>query len=542
MTDPVIGIAFRRGQVIPVAAIRDAVLVNEILSSIAISDAELVDDELAVVAAIGDAELIEETVPVGTLAASPSSLSFGDVTVDATDVIEVVVTNTGDDDVAVMDVAATGQFTAEHDYAGPLAPDASFTATVTFAPTSSGAKSGALTIVSSASNDTLTVPLSGVGVEEGAPVFPMRMHTVGNQILDENDAPFRIKAVNWFGMEGTNYVPHGLWERPYRDMIDQMQGMGFNTLRIPFSGANANADLTPQGIDPNDNPEFASAKAIEVLDAIIAYCGEIGMYVILDHHRRTAGAGADGSPISETYTEANWHATWEFFATRYGGNKVVLGADLHNEPHDLTWDEWADLAEDCAAVVQAIAPGWLIFVEGVGEYEGAHYWWGGQLAGVADRPVVLSLSGKLVYSPHEYAQSVGNQSWLDYEWTSSPVNWPMNLYAVWRENWGFIFEDGIAPVWVGEFGGHFGRDANTGLTGTTSNGAEEAQWVNELVKYLNGDFDGDGDSDLGEGDLGISFAYWGWPPISGDTGGLVLSDWTTPQSYKLELLAPLLSG
>jgi hypothetical protein len=239
VTDPVIGIAFRRGGVVPAASVSDAELVDLFAPLVAISDAELVEDATVIMAAISDAELLEETIPVGTLAASPSSLSFGDVAVDGTDALEIVITNTGDADVAVTDVAATGEFTIEDDYAAPLSPDESFTVTVTFAPTSSGAKSGSLTITSDAANSPLVIPLSGVGVEEGAPTFPMRMHTVGNQILDENDEPFRIKAVNWFGMEGTNYVPHGLWERPYRDMIDQMQGMGFNALRIPFSGAKA---------------------------------------------------------------------------------------------------------------------------------------------------------------------------------------------------------------------------------------------------------------------------------------------------------------
>ena len=40
----------------------------------------------------------------------------------------------------------------------------------------------------------------------------------------------------------------------------------------------------------------------------------------------------------------------------------------------------------------------------------------------------------------------------------------------------------------------------------------------------------------------ISFAYWSFNPNSGDTGGLVGDDWSTPQRAKLDLLKPLLGA
>jgi endoglucanase len=66
-----------------------------------------------------------------------------------------------------------------------------------------------------------------------------------------------------------------------------------------------------------------------------------------------------------------------------------------------------------------------------------------------------------------------------------------------------------------------------GEFGTTLQTASDQQWLASLVDYL--------------GDTGISFAYWSFNPNSGDTGGLVQDDWTTPQSAKLAALAPLLT-
>ncbi len=60
------------------------------------------------------------------------------------------------------------------------------------------------------------------------------------------DAPpslARMTGVNWFGFETSLYVPHGLWSRDYRSMLQQMRDLGFNTIRVPFS--DAMLDKTP---------------------------------------------------------------------------------------------------------------------------------------------------------------------------------------------------------------------------------------------------------------------------------------------------------
>jgi aryl-phospho-beta-D-glucosidase BglC (GH1 family) len=88
------------------------------------------------------------------------------------------------------------------------------------------------------------------------------------------------------------------------------------------------------------------------MDKIIDYAGQKGMKVILDHHRSDEGAGASPSGLwyEGTYTEDQWVADWQMLATRYKGNSTVIGADLHNEPHNGTWGgggttDWARAAE-----------------------------------------------------------------------------------------------------------------------------------------------------------------------------------------------------
>lgn len=79
-------------------------------------------------------------------------------------------------------------------------------------------------------------------------------HTSGRQILDAAGQPVRIAGINWFGFETGNYVPHGLWSRDYKSMIDQMKTLGYNTIRLPYSDDVFKSSTVPNSID------FSSGK------------------------------------------------------------------------------------------------------------------------------------------------------------------------------------------------------------------------------------------------------------------------------------------
>jgi aryl-phospho-beta-D-glucosidase BglC (GH1 family) len=415
------------------------------------------------------------------------------------------------------------------DFPITIPPGDSRTVTIAFTPTSGGVKTAQLRVISNAAGSPHTRPL--VGEYEGPAAPLLRLHTEGTAIKNSEGDTVLLKSVNWHGAEGTNLIPHGLWTaagRSYKSILNEIRGWGFNCIRLPFSGAwltQGDDPAVSTAFDATLNPEFVGKTTLECIDLILDHCELIGLYVVLDHHRRSAGSGADGSPVGGGYTEANWQATWTMLATRWADRPCIAGADLHNEPHDLTWDDWLDLVEPCAEAIHAIAPDWLIFVEGVGTYEGDTYWWGGQLAGVADRQVSITATDKTVYSPHEYAHSVSLQSWLQYP-GHAVTGWPTSLLAVWEAAWSFILTDGIAPIWIGEMGGWFGIDGSGNLTKPYA--TEEEQWLATLSDFLI--------------EHGGSWCYWTYPPLSGDTGGLLEDDWSTPIQHKLDLLAPLLEA
>jgi hypothetical protein len=102
---------------------------------------------------------------------SPGNLLFGPQAVGTTSSPQTVtVTNTGAALLSVSNVAVTGPFTATENCvsASPIAPAASCTATVSFAPATSGAVAGTLTFTSDsggASGTTDNVLLQGVGTK-----------------------------------------------------------------------------------------------------------------------------------------------------------------------------------------------------------------------------------------------------------------------------------------------------------------------------------------------------------------------------------------
>src|SRR5829696_420260 len=82
-------------------------------------------------------------------------------------------------------------------------------------------------------------------------------HTNGHRIEDSTNQPIRIAGINWFGLETSNFAPHGLWVRGYRSMLDQIKAEGYNTIRLPYSNQLFDAGSTPTGIDFAQNPDLA---------------------------------------------------------------------------------------------------------------------------------------------------------------------------------------------------------------------------------------------------------------------------------------------
>jgi endoglucanase len=394
------------------------------------------------------------------------------------------------------------------------------------------AATAALTVATTLVAITLTAsPAQAAGTGTGY------LRTNGNRLVDATGATVRLTGINWFGMETDNHTFHGLWANPpatWRGQIDRMADLGFNTLRIPFTGDSLRPGAQATSINSFTNPDLVGLSPLEILDRVIAHAGSRGMRVILDRHRPSAASGITALWYTPQVSEQSIINDWVMLANRYAGNTTVIGADLINEPHAEgtlpnatgsgwgqggTARDWRLAAERIGNAVLAVQPNWLIFVEGVSCPTGGLpneftnppidddcTWWGGNLAAAGQFPVRLNVANRLVYSAHDYAISVFDRQ----PWFEDPT-FPNNLPAVWDHYWGYLHKQNIAPVLVGEFG-------------STLQNPLDRQWLPALMSYMTAN--------------GMSFTFWSWNPNSGDTGGLALDDWWTINQTKYDILRP----
>jgi len=356
-------------------------------------------------------------------------------------------------------------------------------------------------------------------------------HTAGTRILDDRGNAVRIQGINWYGFETVRKVPGGLAVQDYRAILDTIQRSGFNTVRIPLSNDMVEHPVVPEAISFTSehgaiNQPLRGLNSLQILDRIIEQAGNIGLKVILDNHRSEAGDSAEGSGLwySADYPESSWIADWQMLTHRYAGNTTVIGMDLRNEPHNANsggacWSgcgsrDWHLAAQRGGNAVLAVNPRLIVFVEGTDAVNNDFYWWGGNLQGVRSAPVRLDIPNQLVYSAHDYGPNEYHQKWFDGATSASLEN-------VWNRHWGYISREGIAPVWLGEFGT---SNKTQDINSTTSGSA--GQWFQSLVGYLGKNPD-------------ISWTSWA---LNGeDANGLLDSDYDAPSNpFKLAALNNLM--
>jgi len=345
-------------------------------------------------------------------------------------------------------------------------------------------------------------------------------YQISNGQIYRDGVVIHLFGVNWFGAETRDHVPHGLWARGYRSMIEQIKQTGFNAVRVPVCPLTLK-NVEPSSIDYGKNPELQGLGSLEVLDQIVFEMDRQGIAIMLDHH------SPDCIRISELwytedYSEEEWISDLRFLANRYRTLQYFVGIDLKNEPHGrATWGtghhdtDWDLAAGRAAAAVLESNPNLLVFVEGVGDNpvcsSNTSHWWGGNLEPQACAPLAIP-EDKLVFSPHVYGPDVFAQPYF------SDANFPHNMPEIWSQHFGFLADQGRILV-PGEFGGRYGHGGDSA----------DVIWQNALIDYFI-------DKRI------CNFFYWSWNPNSGDTGGILQDDWNSLWADKVENLGRLINS
>lgn len=284
--------------------------------------------------------------------------------------------------------------------------------------------------------------------ELSPPPFPaLPLKTQGRFIVDDVGRRVRLTGVNWNGAHEENMIPYGLNYHSPEVISQRLVELGLNSVRLTYADELVRDDPVPDPAQIAGWPEAASMTSMEVFDGVVQALTDAGLLVILNNHMSDAGwccNDDDGNGLwyNPRFSEQEWIDHWVALAQRYADNPLVIGADLRNEPRQgALWSatadpafDWPSAAEKCAAAVHQVRPDWLIFVEGVN--------YAAKLLGVQERPVVLTVPNKLVYSVH------------DYPWFSPNLMPTPELYLEVVDGiWGFLLSPPYeVPVWIGEFG------------------------------------------------------------------------------------------
>ncbi|MBO4510268.1 MAG: cellulase family glycosylhydrolase, partial [Lachnospiraceae bacterium] len=108
---------------------------------------------------------------------------------------------------------------------------------------------------------------------------------------------------------------------------------------------------------------------------------------------------------------------------------------------------------------------------------------------------------------HDYCPTVYEQPWFEGKYTYYSL-----MKDCWHDNWFYIYEKNIAPLLIGEWGG-FMREPN--LTWMT--------YMRQLIKKYH-----------------LNHTFWCLNANSGDTGGLLLDDFTTWDTEKYNFVKEVL--
>jgi endoglucanase len=446
----------------------------------------------------------DTTAPTVTLGSSSTSVtSAGTITLSATAADNVGVTR-----VEFRD----GTNLIATDTAAPFSTPVSLTSA------SNGTHTYTAKAFDAAGNGTTSAPVTvtvNIGTGGTGTGF-----TVAGQRIFKDGSEIKLFGLNWFGLETSNHVLHGLWtSRPLADFLADFKSKGFTALRLPVSPETINPGFAITG-GPGLGPDFTALNGKDgraALEYTLAQTQAAGMFVLIDFHTcNTAMLGA-GEPNDPTqcpgYSLAKWLADLQTLATLSKTFTNVLGIDLANEPHGATWAQWSNLASQGGQAVLAVNPNLTIWVEGVGNASasgglGAN--WGQNLFQAAAVPGIPA--NRLVFSDHSYGPSVAAQSYF------SDPTYPANMPGIWDTLFGHLLGQGFT-VFTGEFGGHY--------TTSSTPAQNDKLWQDSYVTYL-----------INKG-MKNNF-YWAVNPNSGDTGGVLLDDWKTWDNGKLLLLQRLM--
>lgn len=210
-----------------------------------------------------------------------------------------------------------------------------------------------------------------------------------------------IRGLNMYGLETEHASLACDWVSTYDEMLDNVQKLGFNTVRLPFSH------------DYLHNTDMAT------MDSFFEAVLKTNIGVVLDFHR-IVNYQQSPKPYDDQHPFEMFINDWIFILDRYKYNSHLIGVDIFNEFQSDDENEWNTLATQVVKAIENNFPYRFFYMVGCVS-------WGSHCHGVH---VDLPFQERIYYSIHRYVWHGGNS------------------YSSWDEQFGYQGNKMI----VGEFG------------------------------------------------------------------------------------------
>ncbi|MCP3929760.1 MAG: carbohydrate-binding protein [Bacteroidetes bacterium] len=249
---------------------------------------------------------------------------------------------------------------------------------------------------------------------------------------------FREKLIQTIGEVKTDSF-YNVWLKNHftRTDVDSMKVWGFNSVRVAM---HYKWFTLPIEDEPVQGENTWLDKGFEMMDSLLAWCGDNEMYLILDLHGAPGGQGAnadisDYDPTKPSLWESQENkdktvALWRRLAERYADAPWIGGYDLINETN-WTFPEGNNsqlraLFENITTAIREVDTNHILFIEG-NSYANNH------------SELTPPWDDNFVYSFHKYWSGTGPKD----------LDWILTL----RDSYN-------VPLWMGESG----ENSNTWYT------------------------------------------------------------------------------
>ncbi|KAI8904141.1 glycoside hydrolase superfamily [Gorgonomyces haynaldii] len=169
----------------------------------------------------------------------------------------------------------------------------------------------------------------------------------GNNIVDKFGIPVRLQCVQWAGAHMRGFVVSGL-DRNSMANISQLIAQKFNCVRLSYSTEMITRNQTIDPIYLTKEPSLLGKTPLEAYQMVVKSLTEHNVMVVLDNHVSVAAfccseKDHNGLWFNDVgYTEEMWFQQWEFMASLFKENPLVVMADLRNEVRGSAIDKKLD--------------------------------------------------------------------------------------------------------------------------------------------------------------------------------------------------------